>query len=1298
MSAEQDFGRFVGAGGGLPAWRAQALVAVLRSLHLRWHSQDLYLYSANAALSREQKTRLCDILGSVETPLVRLSGGIRLYVLPRPGLESSWGSCALDILAHCGLAQLIRIERGAVWTLVPEQPGTDWRDILTSLLPLLHDRMTMTVFFEPPDPARYFSARHRCCAAQPIPVLSQGRAALERAAREFGLALPESDLDYLLEAYHALGRDATDVELMMFAQANSEHCRHRIFNADWELDAQAQPQTPFAMIRATHEANPGLVISAYHDNAAVMRGYPGSRFFPACNTREYRYVQEDIHLLMKVETHNHPVAIAAFPGAATGAGGEIRDETATGCGARPKAALVGFAVSHLHIPGHVQPWETLSERPDHIHSALEIMLDAPLGAARYNNEFGRPALCGFFRCYAQKLDGIRYGYHKPVMLAGGYGMIRAAHVHKSALPPGALILVLGGPAMRIGLGGGSASSRPDGTGGGELDFASVQRGNAEMQRRCQEVIDACWGLGAENPILALHDVGAGGLSNAVPELVAANGSGAVLELGKIPCADHGMSAWEIWCNEAQERYVLALLPESLPIFRQLCLRERAPFALIGRTVEEPRLLLKAVHGAASVREPVDIPLSLLFGDLPVERCSGLSRRMSEAGTPGLPDLSLAEMIHRVLRFPSVGSKEFLLSIADRSVSGLVCRDQMVGPWQVPVADCGVTMSGYTGFSGEAVAIGERPALAVYDAPASGRMAVAEALSNLCAARILGLSELVFSANWMAACGDPAEDGGLFCTVRAVRDLCIALGVCIPVGKDSLSMRTVWNTRQGAYRVQSPLTLVISAFARCADVRKTLSPMLRTDIADSCLVLVTPGGRRRMGGSVFGQVCGVVGREVPDIDEPGSLAAFFLSIQLLNEAGLILAYHDRSDGGLLATLSEMAFAARCGVDIEWDGDALVEGLFNEEAGAVVQIRRASLPLLIDTLHRNGLSADCCRRIGQPNACGELRIYADGTQRYRRKVLELQQLWSENSLLMRSLRDEPRCVEEMRQGLLDDQDGGLFIKAGFAVDASVAEAHGAAARPRLAILREQGSNGQMEMAAAFDRAGFRCVDVNMQMLLDGEQTLEGFQGLVAVGGFSYGDVLGAGRGWAMTILHAQRLRDQFAGFFAREDNFVLGVCNGCQMLALLSELIPGRPHWPRFQHNRSGCFEARLVMVEIMDSPSVLFSGMAGSCLPVVVSHGEGRVDSAGAEPGWYGPALRYVDNAGKVTERYPLNPNGSSGGLAGFSSADGRVTILMPHPERSFLRRQLSWSPPDWTAEYTPWMQMFINARKWLWQR
>lgn len=1251
----------------------------------------------------------------------RQADGRLLLVVPRPGTISPWSSKATEIAQHCGLDAVRRLERGIAFQLDAADLGDA---ALKTAAALLHDRMTEAVLLDLADAQALFAH------AEPAPlgrvdVMAGGRDALVAANAELGLALSDDEIDYLVASFGALGRNPTDVELMMFAQANSEHCRHKIFNADWVIDGAPQPGSLFSMIRHSTAQSPAGVLSAYKDNAAVIEGWPGRRFLPEPATGQYRPSAEPVHILMKVETHNHPTAIAPDPGAATGAGGEIRDEGATGRGAKPKAGLCGFSVSNLRIPGAERPWEAGQAwgRPGRMVSALDIMLEGPIGAAAFNNEFGRPNLAGWFRTFEQQVPtgtgGTELrGYHKPIMLAGGLGNIRGEHVQKTDFPAGTPLIVLGGPAMLIGLGGGAASSMASGASAADLDFASVQRANPEMQRRCQEVIDRCWARGDDNPILFIHDVGAGGLSNALPELVhdgavGADGGtgGATFELRRVPNADPGMSPMEIWCNEAQERYVLAVDRARLDDFAAICERERCPYAVVGSAEPEPQLRLTDAHLGEA---PIDMPMQLLFGKPPK-----MTRDVTRLPAPAEPfepaDIDLPEAVRRVLRLPAVADKTFLITIGDRTVTGLVARDQMVGPWQVPVADCAVTLTDYDGVTGEAMAVGERTPLALLDAPAAGRMAVAEAITNIAAAPIDKLGDIKLSANWMAAAGHAGEDARLYDTVRAVgQALCPALGIAIPVGKDSMSMKTVWQGDDGEqHAMAAPLSLIVSAFAPVTDAAGSLTPQLRAEpdaalaLEDTDLVLVdVGGGQDRLGGSCLAQVFGRLGSTPPDLDDPALLRGFFAAVQQLNAAGRLLAYHDRSDGGLLVTLAEMAFAGRCGVDVDL---ALlpsgskgmrerhpVAALFSEELGAVLQIRRSERAAVLACLAEHGLG-DCAAVIGRPTALARLVVRHGIHRPLDASRAELQRLWSETGWQMQRLRDNPDCADE-EYARIDAEDPGLHAALGFApADDIAAPFIRTGVRPKLAVLREQGVNGQQEMAAAFHRAGFDCIDLHMSDILAGRRDLADFKGLAACGGFSYGDVLGAGEGWAKTILFNPRAREQFQAFFARADTFALGVCNGCQMLANLRELIPGAGHWPHFVRNRSEQFEARLALVEVLETPSVLLAGMAGSCLPIAVAHGEGRAEFrdpahlAAAAP--Y-TAVRYVENTGVPAERYPANPNGSPGGITGLTTQDGRVTILMPHPERVFRSIQHSWCPDDWGGD-GPWLRLFRNARVWV---
>ena len=1228
------------------------------------------------------------------------AGTTEVWVLPRFGTISPWSSKATDIAHICGLDAIRRIERGVSYCLDTAETIAPAR--LRDLAVFLHDRMTESVVLGAEEAGAVFNA-HDPVPFATVDILGEGAAALERANAELGLALNADEIDYLLDNFRKLTRNPSDAELMMFAQANSEHCRHKIFNADWVIDGQAQPASLFDMIRNTYRHAPEGVLSAYRDNASVIEGFRGDRLVTDSRDGVYRYEREDVHILMKVETHNHPTAISPFPGAATGSGGEIRDEGATGRGARPKAGLTGFSVSNLQIPSLPQPWEQPHGKPDRISSALDIMLEGPIGAASFNNEFGRPNLLGYFRTLEQQPDPSRpdliRGYHKPIMIAGGVGNIRSGHVEKADIEPGTVLVVLGGPAMLIGLGGGAASSMGSGQSAEDLDFASVQRGNPEMQRRAQEVIDRCWSLGDENPILLIHDVGAGGLSNAIPEAIDHSHRGGKINLRAVPNDERGMAPMEIWCNEAQERYVLIIAPDKLELFEEFCRRERCLYAVVGHITERRQL---TVHDSHFDNDPVDMPMEVLLGKTP-----GMTRNIVRTtATPqnlNLADVDVSEAVARVLAMPAVADKTFLITIGDRSVGGLVCRDQMVGPWQVPVADVAVTASTFTGTTGEAMAMGERTPVAIIDAAASGRMAVAEAITNISAARIQGIGKIRLSANWMAACGFEGEDEALFDTVRAVgEELCPALGIAIPVGKDSLSMKSSWQDGERTREVVAPLSLIVSAFAPVDDVRATLTPQLRRDCGATRLLLIDlGGGRNRLGASVVAQCFGRAGGAVPDLDDAARLRHFFAFMQNLNRNDLVLAYHDRSDGGLLATVCEMSFAGRCGVEIDLAGlgpDAFA-ALFAEELGALLQIRESDLDRVFECARDAGVD-QYLHDIGTPGGGSEI-VFMSGAEtvfRERRSVLHRQ--WSATTHHMQRLRDDPDCAGQEYDSLLDEDDPGLFARPVFDPAEDVTAPYvNAGARPRVAILREQGVNSQMEMASAFMRAGFDAVDIHMSDILEGRRDLSGFRGLAACGGFSYGDVLGAGEGWAKSILFNARARDAFAAYFAREDAFALGVCNGCQMFAALKELIPGTEHWPHFVRNRSEQFEARLSLVEVLDSDSLLLDGMQGSIMPIVVSHGEGRAEfndekALGAITASGQVALRFVDNRGAVATNYPANPNGSPQGIAGLCNADGRVTITMPHPERIYRTVQHSWHPPQW-GEDGPWLRIFRNARLWL---
>ncbi|MFP5349233.1 MAG: phosphoribosylformylglycinamidine synthase [Gammaproteobacteria bacterium] len=1312
-------------GTALSAFRRERLLAAISADVPALSTLDAQYFHFAAladALSREESAVLARLLSygpRADAAVPPMSGGM-LLVVPRFGTISPWSSKATDIAQLCGLTKVRRLERGVVWRLAKGDGAALTPAERAAVARRIHDRMTETVLDASDLESLLASASPLFDESAPAPlrvvdILHGGRDALVAADREFGLALSPDEIDYLVENFTRLQRNPTDVELMMFAQANSEHCRHKIFNAEWVIDGKRQAHSLFGMIRHTHDQNPKGTLVAYKDNASVIEGGRIGRFFADPARHEYGFVEDATHILMKVETHNHPTAISPFPGAATGAGGEIRDEGATGRGAKPKAGLTGFSVSNLRIPGAEQPWEVNYGKPNRIASALDIMLEGPIGGAAFNNEFGRPNIAGYFRTYEQEVAGEVRGYHKPIMVAGGIGNIRAAHVEKAAIPAGAKIIVIGGPAMLIGLGGGAASSVASGSSHEDLDFASVQRGNAEMQRRAQEVIDQCWALGDANPILSIHDVGAGGLSNAVPELVHGAGRGGRFDLRAIPNAQPGMSPMEIWCNEAQERYVLAIESNRLDAFRAICERERCPFAVLGEATAEQRLVLEDREsnflpsreegrgGGKSAHRPIDIDLNIILGKPPKMRreVSRIKRKLPRFATKGI---DLKEAAYRVLKLPTVADKTFLITIGDRTVSGLVARDQMVGPWQVPVADVGVTVSGYESYTGEAMAMGERTPLALINPAASGRMAIGEAITNIAAARIKALPDVKLSANWMAPAGHPGEDAALYDTVRAVAlELCPALGVSIPVGKDSMSMKTVWTDDAGARReVTAPLSLIVSAFAPVLDVRKTLTPRLRTDKGETDLIFIDLAkGEQRLGGSALAQVYNQIGDEAPDIDDPRVLRLFFHVVQALNELGFALAYHDRSDGGLFATICEMAFAGHTGVRIDLSdlGRDPIATLFNEELGAVLQVPRGRRDGILGALKKAGLGRQSYV-IGSVTDDDIVSINYDGKEIFYDSRANLHRAWSETSYRMQKLRDNPECAQEEYDRLLDLGDPGLSADLTFdPADKIAAPFIASGVRPKIAILREQGVNGQMEMAAAFDRVGFKAVDVTMSDVLAGRVTLADFKGLAACGGFSYGDVLGAGEGWAKSILFNARARDAFSAFFNRTDTFALGVCNGCQMMSNLRELIPGAQHWPHFVRNLSEQFEARVARVQIPDNPSILFAGMQGSMLPIAVAHGEGRAEFASQEQLQTAildrlVALCYVDNRGDLARTYPYNPNGSPHGITGLTTKDGRFTILMPHPERVFRTVANSWHPDHW-GEDSPWLRLFRNARVWV---
>ncbi|MFA0440081.1 phosphoribosylformylglycinamidine synthase [Vibrio sp. 10N.286.49.C2] len=1225
--------------------------------------------------------------------------GTLLLVTPRPGTISPWSSKSTDIAHNCGLNKVSRLERGTAFYVESSTELTKLQ--LVELKAILHDRMMEVVFSDFDSVSALFTVAEPAPYAE-VDLLNGGRKALEEANITLGLALAEDEIDYLLESFtEKLGRNPTDIELMMFAQANSEHCRHKIFNADWTIDGVKQEKSLFKMIKNTFEVTPEHVLSAYKDNAAVMSGSTVGRFFPDPKTRQYNYHQEKTHILMKVETHNHPTAISPWPGASTGSGGEIRDEGATGIGGKPKAGLVAFSVSNLKIPNFVQPWETDFGKPSRIVTALDIMLEGPLGGAAFNNEFGRPNLLGYFRTYEERVNShngeeVR-GYHKPIMLAGGLGNIRDDHVQKKEIPVGASLIVLGGPAMNIGLGGGAASSMDSGSSSEDLDFASVQRENPEMERRCQEVIDRCWQLGDANPIAFIHDVGAGGISNALPELVDDGERGGIFNLRDVPNDEPGMSPLEIWCNESQERYVMAVADKDMATFDAICKRERAPYAVVGKATEERELKLEDSHFDNT---PIDMPMDILLGKTPKMHRDA---KTLKANNPAIDrsGIEMNEAVDRVLRLPTVAEKTFLITIGDRSVTGLVARDQMVGPWQVPVANCAVTAASYDSYHGEAMSLGERTPVALLDFGASARLAVGEAITNIAATNIGDIKHIKLSANWMSPAGHPGEDAGLYEAVKAVgEELCPALGLTIPVGKDSMSMKTKWEDNGEQKEVTSPLSLVITAFARVEDVRKTITPQLRTDKGDSSLVLIDLGnGKNRMGATALAQVYKQLGDKPADVDNAAQLKGFYEGVQALVANDQVVAYHDKGDGGLFVTLAEMAFAGHCGVNanIETLGEDALAALFNEELGAVIQVRNDDLDAVLATLAANGLET-CSHVIGSVEASDALVIKSGESVVIERNRTELRTIWAETTHKMQSLRDNSACADQEHEAKKDNSDPGLNVSLSFDVNEDIAAPYIATgAKPKMAILREQGVNSHVEMAAAFDRAGFEATDIHMSDILTGQAVLEEYNGLVACGGFSYGDVLGAGEGWAKSVLFNDATRDQFENFFKREDTFSLGVCNGCQMLSNLRELIPGAEYWPRFVRNESERFEARFSLVEVQKSDSVFFNGMEGSRMPIAVSHGEGRVEvrdnehlNAIENSGTV--ALRYVDNNGNPTQQYPNNPNGSPNAITGLTTTDGRVTIMMPHPERVFRTVANSWAPETW-GENGAWMRMFQNARK-----
>lgn len=1270
--------------------------AALGLPEVKLSSEFWYFVGSEKAIDAATVEKLQALLAaqSVEqTP--KAHEGLHLFlVTPRLGTISPWASKATNIAENCGLEGIERIERGmAVWL---EGALTDGQK--QQWAALLHDRMTESVLTDIDAAAQLFH-HIQSETFSSVDVLGGGKEALVKANTEMGLALSADEIDYLVENYQALNRNPSDVELMMFAQANSEHCRHKIFNADFILNGEKQPKSLFGMIRDTHNAHPEGTVVAYKDNSSVIEGAKVERFYPnAAENQGYRFHEEDTHIIMKVETHNHPTAIAPFAGAATGAGGEIRDEGATGKGSRPKAGLTGFTVSNLNIPDLKQPWEQDYGKPEHISSPLDIMIEGPIGGAAFNNEFGRPNLLGYFRTFEEKFDGQVRGYHKPIMIAGGLGSIQAQQTHKDEIPEGALLIQLGGPGMLIGLGGGAASSMNTGTNDASLDFNSVQRGNPEIERRAQEVIDRCWQLGDKNPIISIHDVGAGGLSNAFPELVNDAGRGAVFKLREVPLEEHGLNPLQIWCNESQERYVLSILEKDLDTFRAICERERCPFAVVGTATDDGHL---KVRDDLFSNNPVDLPLNVLLGKPPKTTRSDKTVRSSEKPF-NAGNIDITEAAYRVLRLPTVAAKNFLITIGDRSVGGMTHRDQMVGKYQTPVADCAVTMMGFNTYRGEAMSMGEKPTVALFDAPASGRMCVGEAITNIAAVNIGDIGNIKLSANWMAACGNEGEDEKLYRTVEAVSKACQALDLSIPVGKDSLSMKTVWQDGEEKKSVVSPLSLIISAFAPIKDVRKTVTPELK-NVEDSVLLFVDLGfGKARMGGSAFGQVYNNMSGEAPDLDDTGRLKAFYNVIQQLVAEDKLLAYHDRSDGGLFATLVEMAFAARCGLNVDLTSlvanqadvnETSIRALFNEELGAVIQIAKQDVAAVEALFKEADLALHTVATIGSDEKIvirNQAGIVLEQTR------ADLQRAWQETSHAIQRLRDNPACADSEFALIGDNERSALFANVKFDVNEDIAAPFvNSGAKPKIAILREQGVNGQIEMAAAFTRAGFDAYDVHMSDLMAGRVHLADFKMLAACGGFSYGDVLGAGEGWAKSILFHPALRDQFAAFFADPNTLTLGVCNGCQMVSNLAEIIPGAEAWPKFKRNLSEQFEARLSMVHVPKSASLILNEMQGSSLPVVVSHGEGRADFAlhgGNISADLGIALQYIDGQNQVTQTYPLNPNGSPQGIAGVTNADGRVTIMMPHPERVYRAAQMSWKPEDWT-ELSGWYRLFAGARK-----
>lgn len=1280
----------------LSAFRVQKIMEACETASLPVsgiYAEYIHLADLTESLNDNETQQLAKLLTYGPAIEAHAPQGTLHFVTPRPGTISPWSSKATDIAHNCGLNKVKRLERGIAYYVESDALTTEQALSLTALL---HDRMVEVILTDFEQAAALF-VRTEPAVVKSVDILGEGRSALELANTQLGLALANDEIDYLVENFVKLGRNPNDVELMMFAQANSEHCRHKIFNADWTIDGEVQPKSLFKMIKNTFAVTPDGVLSAYKDNAAVMEGYTAGRFFPE-DDGVYSYHTEPMHILMKVETHNHPTAISPYPGAATGSGGEIRDEGAVGRGSKPKAGLTGFSVSNLKIPGFVQPWEADYGKPERIVTALDIMTEGPLGGAAFNNEFGRPALLGYFRTYEQEVsshNGVEVrGYHKPIMLAGGLGNIRGEHVQKGEITVGAKLIVLGGPAMNIGLGGGAASSMTSGESNEDLDFASVQRENPEMERRCQEVIDRCWQMGDNNPIQFIHDVGAGGLSNAFPELVNDGERGGKFELRNVPSDEPGMSPLEIWCNESQERYVMSVAPENLDTFIAICERERAPFAVVGVATEERHLSLSDAHFDD---KPIDLPLELLLGKAPKMSRNVVSAK-AESPAVDQSKIDIKDAVRRILRLPTVAEKTFLITIGDRSVTGLVNRDQMVGPWQVPVADCAVTAASFDSYTGEAMSLGERTPLALLDFGASARMAVAESIMNIAGTDIGSFKRIKLSANWMSAAGHPGEDAGLYEAVKAIgEELCPELDLTIPVGKDSMSMKTAWQDEGVDKSVTSPMSLVITAFGAVQDIRNTVTPELRSDKGETELLLIDlSAGNNRLGGSCLAQVYSELGDSAPDLQDSSLLRGFFEVIQPLVAQRDVIAYHDRSDGGLFTTLVEMAFAGNTGLNIDLadvDGSD-IERLFNEELGGVIQVSCAQSEAIIAKFNAAGVA---CHVIGSLTTDDTITINDGDRAILVESRTELRTIWAETTHKMQSLRDNPECADEEFKLKHDASEPGLTVELKFDPSQDVAAPFilkGVA--PKMAILREQGVNSHLEMAAAFDRAGFESRDVHMSDILSGRVTLDEFQGLAACGGFSYGDVLGAGEGWAKSILFNERAREQFTQFFEREDSFSLGVCNGCQMLSTLKEIIPGTEHWPRFVRNRSERFEARVSLVEIQQNPSIFFEGMQGSRMPIAVSHGEGRAEFASPEAMALAEAsgtiaLRYVNGQGEIATKHPQNPNGSPNALSGICSTDGRVTIMMPHPERVFRTVANSWHPDSW-GEDSPWMRMFRNAR------